>query len=83
LQSIRFGHALVKQLALAAGRVVVPARSAEAVGSRSHLILSDDRAITWQVGAQAQGPRSSNEATAAELGNGSILLNSCTKLGIG
>lgn len=75
------GHGFVKQLAPAAGRIVVPARHGEAAGSRSHLIISDDGGITWQVGAQAQGPRNSSESTAAELGDGSILLNSRTKLG--
>jgi len=76
------GHGFVKQVAPGVGRIVVPARHNEAgIGSRSHLLLSDDGGITWRVGAQAKGPQNSSEATAAELGDGSILLNSRTKGG--
>jgi len=71
------GHGFVKALGPDRGRIVIPARHGEPkIGSRSHLILSDDGGNTWYVGAQARGPYGSNEATACELGDGTILLNS-------
>jgi hypothetical protein len=64
------------------GRIVVPARHGEpSGGSRSHLILSDDDGINWYVGGQANGPHPSNEATACELGNGIIMMNSRGSIG--
>jgi sialidase-1 len=76
------GHGFVKQLAPAAGRIVVPARHAERkLGSRSHLIISDDGGSTWQVGAEAMGPTNSSECTACELGDGSVMINSRTSIG--
>jgi sialidase-1 len=69
------GHGIVKRLAPAAGRIVVPARhSTPGQGSSSHLLLSDDGGMSWRVGASASGP--SSEATVAELGDGSLMLNS-------
>ena len=76
------GHAFVKQLAPAAGRIIVPARHGQDDrGSRSHILYSDDSGLTWHVGAQAMGPEMTNEATACELGDGSIMLNSRSNLG--
>ncbi len=70
------GHGIVKQLAPAAGRIVVPARhSARGRGSASHLLLSDDGGRSWRVGAIA-GFRPSSECAVAELGDGSLMLNS-------
>ncbi len=76
------GHGIVKQLNPSAGRILVPARHAKRnVGSRSHLIISDDGGISWRVGAEAMGPNNSSECTACELGDGSIMLNSRTSIG--
>ncbi len=70
------GHGIVKRLAPAAGRIVVPARhSVPGTGSASHLLLSDDGGQSWRVGAIA-GYRPSSECTVAELGDGSLMLNS-------
>jgi sialidase-1 len=70
------GHGIVKQLEPAAGRIVVPARhSARGQGSASHLLLSDDGGQSWRVGAIA-GYRPSSECAVAELGDGSLMLNS-------
>jgi sialidase-1 len=70
------GHGIVKQLAPAAGRIVVPARHSTAgAGSASHLLLSDDGGENWRVGAIA-GYRPSSECAVAELGDGSLMLNS-------
>lgn len=76
------GHGFVKQLAPAAGRIIVPARHGEEkVGSRSHLLYSDDGGINWKVGAQAQGPDNSSEAIACERSDGKIILNSRANIG--
>jgi sialidase-1 len=78
------GHSIVKQLAPARGRIVVPARHGLREGVRegvrggggcSHLILSDDGGSTWRIGAQSQ-IRPSSECTVAELGGGGLMLNS-------
>jgi sialidase-1 len=70
------GHGIVKRLAPAAGRIVVPARhSVAGGGSASHLLLSDDGGQSWRVGAIA-GFRPSSECAVAELGDGSLMLNS-------
>lgn len=74
------GHGIVKQLAPAAGRIVVPARHSSSRGSRSHLLLSDDNGVNWRVGAIATaGP--SSECTVTELGDGSLMLNSRSRGG--
>jgi sialidase-1 len=74
------GHGIVKQLAPAAGRIVVPARHSGSRGSRSHLLLSDDNGLSWRVGAIATaGP--SSECTVTELGDGSLMLNSRSRGG--
>lgn len=76
------GHGFVMQRGPAAGRVVVPARHGEIkLGSRSHLIFSDNDGMSWQVGAQAMGPAHSSEATACERADGSVMLNSRGDLG--
>ncbi|MEB3320093.1 MAG: sialidase family protein [Cyanobium sp.] len=76
------GHGIVKRLAPAAGRIVVPARHSMAGrGSRSHLLLSDDGGLRWRVGAIATGGASS-ECTVAELGDGSLMLNSRSSGGL-
>ena len=76
------GHGFVKQLQPGAGRIVIPARHGEfGNNSRSHLIVSDDDGWTWQVGAQALGPEPTSEATACELGNGAVMINSRGDIG--
>ena len=70
------GHGIVKQLEPAPGRIVVPARHGlKGRGSASHLLLSDDGGASWRVGAVANYG-TSNECTVAELGDGSLMLNS-------
>lgn len=75
------GHGIVKSLNPAAGRIVIPARHhCPGQGSQSHLVLSDDGGQTWRVGAVA--PYSpSNECSVAELGDGSLMLNSRSRGG--
>ena len=76
------GHGFVKQIEPAAGRIIFPARHGQDDrGSRSHIIYSDDDGMTWHVGAQAPGPEMTNEATACELGDGSVMLNSRSNSG--
>lgn len=59
---------------LSNGSLVVPATHATVDGrDQSHLLLSDDSGETWRLGGDAASP--SNEATAAELADGSVLLN--------
>jgi len=57
------------------GRFVIPANHAEeATGAhRSHLILSDDRGVSWRLGATAD--EGTNESQIAELADGRLLLN--------
>lgn len=70
------GHGIVKRLEPAAGRIVVPARHGlRGRGSASHLLLSDDGGASWRVGAVA-GFSPSSECAVAELGDGSLMLNS-------
>lgn len=70
------GHGIVKLLEPAAGRIVVPARhSVPGLGGASHLLLSDNGGLSWRVGA-VTGFRPSSECAVAELGDGSLMLNS-------
>ena len=70
------GHGIVKQRPPAIGRIVIPARHGRrGRGSASHLLLSDDNGRSWRVGAVASYSPSS-ECTVAELGDGSLMLNS-------
>lgn len=70
------GHALQ----LSSGRLFVPAN--HSAGSpqegfneyRSHALFSDDHGVSWQLSDNVDIP-SSNEATAAELSNGDIMMN--------
>lgn len=64
------------------GRIVVPCDHTEIRGSgnkttlifRSHIIYSDDGGANWKLGAIAD--HDSNECAVAELGDGSLLVNS-------
>jgi len=57
------------------GRFVIPANHAEAATGihRSHLVLSDDRGVTWQLGASADD--GTNESQVVELADGRLMLN--------
>ena len=57
------------------GRFVIPANHAEAAtgAHRSHLVLSDDRGVTWRLGASAD--EGTNESQVVELADGRLLLN--------
>jgi sialidase-1 len=57
------------------GRFVMPANHAElATGAhRSHLIVSEDRGISWRLGASAD--EGTNESQVVELADGRLLLN--------
>jgi sialidase-1 len=61
------------------GTLVAPATHADGVGAlgsghdHSHVLLSHDRGVTWQIGGVAT--THSNEATVAQLTDGSLLLN--------
>jgi len=71
------GHGFIKSLNPAKGRIIIPARHGEVNhGSRSHIIFSDDRGSTWNVGTEALGPYNTSEATACELSDGRVMLNS-------
>jgi sialidase-1 len=57
------------------GRFVIPANHAE-VGTgvhRSHLVLSEDRGVTWRLGASAD--EGTNESQVVELADGRLMLN--------
>jgi sialidase-1 len=60
---------------LRSGRLVIPCDHNEAPndGRYSHIIYSDDRGETWQIGAVAA--EMTNESAVAELKDGSLLLN--------
>ena len=57
------------------GRFVIPANHAEAAtgAHRSHLILSEDRGVSWRLGASAD--EGTNESQVVELADGRLLLN--------
>lgn len=65
------GHGLVKELEPHKGRIIIPAR----ISPSSHIIYSDDDGQTWHRGSSVPMERT-NEATAVELSNGDIMLNS-------
>lgn len=58
------------------GRLVVPCNhvEAETKSNRSHVIYSDDRGKTWNLGGITRQD-SVNETTVAELSNGTLMLN--------
>jgi sialidase-1 len=60
---------------LRTGRLVIPCDHNLRLGDtrHSHIIYSDDRGETWQIGAIAA--ENTNESAVAELKNGSLLLN--------
>lgn len=71
-------HAIEKKHRPHKGRLVVPANHKrldehDNVTSYSQLLYSDDRGITWHLGAVAQ--RGGNESTVAETSDGGLLLN--------
>ncbi len=69
-------HAIQLQHKSHRGRIVVPCNHSLYEGGRTyynaHLIYSDDRGTTWNIGATLKG---GNESTVAELANGSIMHN--------
>lgn len=71
-------HAIVKTRRPARGRIIVPSNHSELDESgnpvsRSQLIYSDDRGLTWHLGAVTEV--AGNESTVAELADGSLMLN--------
>ncbi len=70
------GHGIVKERDPHLGRIIVAARHNPVDGKgRSHLICSDDNGETWFIGGMALRDQT-NEPTATELSDGSIMLNS-------
>lgn len=72
-------HAIVKTLAPAKGRIVVPCNHNRPGGDprterHAHLIYSDDNGASWHVGAVTDHPYG-NESTVVELGDGSLMTN--------
>lgn len=62
---------------LQSGRLVVPcdhSTGTESSQYRSHVIFSDDRGNTWQIGGEEPGAFT-NESVAVELADGSLYLN--------
>lgn len=71
-------HAVEKSKGPHKGRIVVPANHKwvgedGVAASASHLLFSDDRGATWQIGAVSQ--RGGNESSVAELSDGQLMLN--------
>jgi sialidase-1 len=64
-----------RSIALASGRLVVPANHVDASGiGHSHVFYSDDHGLTWHLGGVA-APQT-DESQVAELNNGDLLLSS-------
>jgi sialidase-1 len=64
-----------RSIALASGRLVIPANHVGQDGvGRSHVLLSDDHGQTWQVGGLAAPD--TDESQVAELADGQLLLGS-------
>lgn len=74
-------HGMVKTLSPAAGRIIVPARhgGGKGIKQRAHIIYSDDGGQTWAIGGISPQD-ATGEATAAELGDGGIMLNSRSRV---
>lgn len=71
------GHCLQITLGDYAGRLVFPCNhSTPTLTATSHAFYTDDNGQTWQLGEDVGG--GSNEATACELSNGDIMINSRT-----
>jgi len=70
------GHAMQLYNKNFSGRIIVPCDHGVFNGTSSdyssHIIYSDDKGVTWHIGAEAKG---GNESMAAELANGDIMLN--------
>lgn len=71
-------HAIVKQRSPHRGRIVVPSNHQQpgadgGVEAYSQLFYSDDSGHTWHLGAVSR--KGGNESTAAELSDGSLMLN--------
>lgn len=77
--SVGPGHATQVPSGKHAGRLVAAANhSDDALNYGAHLILSDDGGKTWRIGASDTpkgGPRHPNEATAAVLPDGTIVVS--------
>lgn len=77
------GHALQISSGKYAGRIVIPANHSEGNFDKqniwdnyfSHTYFSDDNGKTFKLGESIKSLPSSNEATAAELSKGNIMLN--------
>lgn len=77
--SVGPGHAFQIQSGPYAGRMVAAANHSDsALNYGAHLLLSDDGGKTWRIGATDTpqgGPLHPNEATAAELPDGTIVVS--------
>lgn len=73
------GHAFVLTSGPHAGRIVAPANHSDAaMNYGAHLLLSDDGGTTWRIGAvdtPQGGPLHPNEATGAQVGDGTIVVS--------
>lgn len=78
--SVGPGHAFQIPSGPYAGRIVAAANHSDAaLNYGAHLILSDDGGQTWRIGGvdtPQGGPRHPNEATAAVLADGTIIVSS-------
>lgn len=79
------GHAFELRTGPHTGRLVAPANhSDEGQNYGAHLLLSDDGGATWRVGAvdtPQGGPRHPNEATGAQVADGSIVVSARDQAG--
>lgn len=77
--SVGPGHALQITSGEHEGRLVAAANHSDsALNYGAHLLLSDDGGMTWRIGATDTpqgGPRHPNEATAAALADGTIVVS--------
>jgi len=73
------GHAFVLTSGPNAGRIVAPANHSDAgMNYGAHLLLSDDGGTTWRIGAvdtPQGGPLHPNEATGAQVADGTIVVS--------
>jgi len=69
-------HAIIKQKEPYKGRIIIPCDCREkgetAGAGYSHVIYSNDKGATWQIGGTV---KNCNESTVAELSDGSLVLN--------
>ena len=77
--SVGPGHAFQLRSGPNAGRLVAPANHSDpGMNYGAHLLISDDGGTTWSIGAvdtPQNSPRHPNEATGAEVGDGTIVVS--------